>query len=185
MLACLYAGTLPMEEDWGPTSLELAQMADRFQMQGLYQHFVRNFREGLCPGNVVEWLVQVHDSGLAALEDEAMDYVRANALTFQVQFACLCSLHQHTYDLPFCRCLSTRLCLGLIVCTSWCEQREALPTLGVLTKHSDLMCLRKEVMSVMISALNKSQPTAEEVGQKSLQELTCQRYYLHDSAPLL
>ena len=75
--------------DLGPTSLELAQMAHRFQVEGLYQHFVRNFREGLCPGNVVEWLVQVHDSGLAALEDGAMDYVRANALTFQVQFACL------------------------------------------------------------------------------------------------
>ena len=40
---------------------------------------------------MVEWLVQVHDSGLAALEDGAMDYVRANALTFQVQSACLCS----------------------------------------------------------------------------------------------
>ena len=92
LLAYLYAGTLPwIEEDWGPTSLELAQMADRFQVEGLYQHFVSNFREGLCPGNVVERLVQVHDSGLAALEDEAMDYLRANALTFQVQFACLCS----------------------------------------------------------------------------------------------
>jgi hypothetical protein len=35
------------QEDLGPTSLQLAQMAHRFQVEGLYQHFVRNFREGL------------------------------------------------------------------------------------------------------------------------------------------
>jgi hypothetical protein len=49
---------------------------------------------------------------------------------------------------------------------SWCEQREALPTLGVLIKRSDLMSLRKEFMSTVISALKKTQPTRPEAAHK-------------------
>jgi hypothetical protein len=79
----------------------------------------------------------------------------------------VCDRLKSAYILPSILPLSFPcLCLGWSVCPSWCEQRDALPTLGVLTKRSDLMCLRKEVMSVIISALKKSQPTAEEVGQK-------------------
>ena len=91
LLAYLYAGKVPQEEEWVPGSMELAQMADLFQVEGLFQHFVRSFRNGLAVDNIIGRLVEAHDSNLAALENAAMDYLRANALAFQVPPKCLCA----------------------------------------------------------------------------------------------
>jgi len=45
---------------------------------------VEQFTEGLAVSNVVARLVQAYDSGLAGLEEPAMEYFEANALAFQV-----------------------------------------------------------------------------------------------------
>jgi len=87
LLRFLYAHTLPEEEDCGEGLAvgEMARVADRFQASELYAHCVEQFRERLAVGNVVVRLVQVHDSGLARLEEAAMEYFKANALSFKVR----------------------------------------------------------------------------------------------------
>jgi len=88
LLRFLYAHTLPEEEDCGQGLAvgEMARVADRFQASELYVHCVEQFREGLAVVNVVARVVQAHDSGLAGLEEVAMQYLKANALAFQVIF---------------------------------------------------------------------------------------------------
>jgi len=85
LLKFLYAHTLPEQEDCGEGLAvgEMARVADRFQASELYAHCVEQFMEGLVVGNVVARLVQAHDSGLAGLQEAAMDYFKANALAFQ------------------------------------------------------------------------------------------------------
>ena len=87
LLQFLYMHRLPEEEDCGEGLEvgEMAQVADRFQALELYDHCVRQFKKELEVGNVVERLVQAHDSGLAVLEEAAMGYFEANALAFQVR----------------------------------------------------------------------------------------------------
>ena len=88
LLRFLYAHALPEEEDCGEGLAvgEMARVADRFQASELYAHCVEQFREGLAVGNVVARLVQVHDSRLARLEEPAMEYFEANALSFKVRY---------------------------------------------------------------------------------------------------
>jgi len=59
-------------------------VSDQFQASKLYTHCVEQFTEGLAVSNVVARLVQAYDSGLAGLEEPAMEYFEANALAFQV-----------------------------------------------------------------------------------------------------
>jgi len=86
LLRFLYAHTMPEEEDCeeGLAVGEMARVADRFQASELYAHCVEQFRAGLAVGNVVARVMQAHDSGLAGLEEAAMEYFKANALAFQV-----------------------------------------------------------------------------------------------------
>jgi len=86
LLQFLYAHTLPEEEDCGEglAAGEMARVSDRFQASKLYAHCVEQFTEKLAVSNVVARLVQAHDSGLAGLEEPAMEYFKANVLAFQV-----------------------------------------------------------------------------------------------------
>jgi len=86
LLQFLYAHTLPEEEDCreGLAAGEMARVSDWFQASDLHAHCVEQFTEGLVVSNVVARLVQVHDSGLAGLEEPAMEHFKANALAFQV-----------------------------------------------------------------------------------------------------
>ena len=86
LLQFLYAHTLPGKEDCGEGLAvgEMARVSDQFQASELYAHCVEQFTEGLVVSNVVARLVQAHDSGLAGLEDPAIEYFTANALEFQV-----------------------------------------------------------------------------------------------------
>jgi hypothetical protein len=92
LLKYLYTGEVPEEEDCGEglRAGEMAGVADRFQAAGLYEHCVGQFRGGLKVGNVVERLVQAHDSRLGVLEEVAMEYLKANAVAFQVCWCCVC-----------------------------------------------------------------------------------------------
>ena len=75
----------------------------RFQATGLYEYCVEQFGEVLKVSNVVEMLVQAHDSGLAELEAAAMGSLKANALTFQVG---MCVLTTAVVAVLCCRSLS-------------------------------------------------------------------------------
>jgi len=88
LLEDLYAHKLPESDEWkaGPGPGEMAVVADRFQASGLYAHCVGRFVGGLKVGNVVARLVQARDSGLAELEETAMEFLKANAIAFQVPF---------------------------------------------------------------------------------------------------
>jgi len=96
LLRFLYTHKLPVEEDCGE-GLEVGEMvrvADRFQAVALYKHCVEQFREWLTVNNVVARLVLAHDSGLAGLEEAAMEHFKTNALVFQV--SCMRSAPQYT-----------------------------------------------------------------------------------------
>jgi len=86
LLEYLYGNKLPEGEEWkaGPGRGEMAVVADRFQASGLYAHCVGYFGGGVKVGNVMARLVQARDSGLVELEEAAMEYLKANALAFQV-----------------------------------------------------------------------------------------------------
>jgi len=96
LLRFLYTHKLPVEEDCGE-GLEVGEMvrvADRFQAVALYKHCVEQFREWLTVNNVVARLVLAHDSGLAGLEEAAMEHFKTNALVFQV--SCMRSAPRYT-----------------------------------------------------------------------------------------
>ena len=111
LLEFLYASRLPEEDGFGQGLGvgEMAKVADRFQAAGLYEHCVQQFKEGIEVGNVVERLVQAHDSRLAVLEEAAMRYFKANALAFQV---CCCFV-QRVSMLFMCNCCS--VCCFILV----------------------------------------------------------------------
>ena len=104
LLSFLYAHTLPEEEDCGEGLEvgEMARVADRFQASELYAHCVEQFKEGLAVGNVVVRLVQAHESGLAGLEEAAMEYLNANVLALQVR--CI-HVKLNTFALVLCQCV--------------------------------------------------------------------------------
>ena len=86
LLRYLYTQELPGAEDGGEglATGEMAKAADYFQAGKLHEHCVEQFKGGLRVGNVVERLVEAHDSGVEALVKAAMDFLKANALSFQV-----------------------------------------------------------------------------------------------------
>ena len=86
LLRYLYTQELPAAEDGGDGLVagEMAKAADYFQAGKLHEHCVEQFKAGLRVGNVVERLVEAHDSGVEALVKAAMDFLKANALSFQV-----------------------------------------------------------------------------------------------------
>jgi len=106
LLEYLYGNKLPEGEEWkaGPGPGEMAVVADRFQASGLYAHCVVHFVGGFKVGNVMARLVQVRDSGLAELEEAAMEYLKANALTFQVLYVFVDTIFM---------CLSQFCCVSL------------------------------------------------------------------------
>ena len=85
LLRYLYAEEVPEEEGCGEglEPGEMAVVADRFQAQRLMKHCVEQFGAGLSVSNVVERLVLGHDRGLQGLVDVAMQYLRANVVTFE------------------------------------------------------------------------------------------------------
>ena len=91
LLRYLYTQELPEAEDCGEGLAvgEMAKAADYFQAVELFEHCVEQFKGGLRVGNVMERLVQAHDMKLEALEEAAMQYQKAHALSFQVS-ACFC-----------------------------------------------------------------------------------------------
>ena len=93
LLRFLFAHTLPEEEDCGEGLAvgAMARVADPFQVSELYVHCMEQFREGLSVGNVVARVVQAHDSGLAEFEAAAMEYFKANMLTFQMNCVAMCT----------------------------------------------------------------------------------------------
>ena len=86
LLRYLYTQELPGAEDGGEGLVagEMAKAADYFQAGELYEHCVEQFKGGLRVGNVVERLVQAHDSGLPMLEETALGFLKDNVLVFQV-----------------------------------------------------------------------------------------------------
>ena len=107
LLRYLYTQELPAAEDCGEGLAvgEMAKAADYFQAGGLFEHCVEQFKGGLRVGNVVERLVQAHDMKLEALEDAALQFLKAHALSFQVGAcvylcACVCMC------VPVCVCVA-------------------------------------------------------------------------------
>lgn len=94
LLRYLYAEEVPEEEGCGEglEPGEMAVVADRFQAQRLMMHCVEQFGARLSVSNVVERLVLGHDRGLQGLVDVAMQYLRANVVTFEKEAL-------HTLDL--------------------------------------------------------------------------------------
>ena len=91
LLRYLYTQELPAAEDGGEglAAGEMAKAADYFQAGGLFEHCVEQFKAGLRVGNVVERLVQAHDSQLDSLIGAATEYLKSNAASFQVaRFMC-------------------------------------------------------------------------------------------------
>ena len=86
LLRYLYTQELPGAEDGGEGLVagEMAKAADYFQAGELYEHCVEQFKGGLRVGNVVERLVQAHDSGVEGLGEEALEYLKARIPSFQV-----------------------------------------------------------------------------------------------------
>ena len=84
LLRYLYTQELPGTEDGGQGLVagEMAKAADYFQAEELYEHCVKQFKEGLRVGNVVERLVYSHDHQLESLEEAAMAFIEANARAF-------------------------------------------------------------------------------------------------------
>ena len=105
LLRYLYTQELPGAEDGGEglATGEMAKAADYFQAGKLHEHCVEQFKGGLRVGNVVERLVQAHDSGVEALVKAAMDFLKANALSFQVS-GCgdVASLHAESAQASAC-----------------------------------------------------------------------------------
>ena len=91
LLRYLYTQELPGAEDGGEGLVagEMAKAADYFQAEELYEHCVEQFKGGLRVGNVVERLVQAHDSGVEALVEAAMEFLQANVASFQVSDRCV------------------------------------------------------------------------------------------------
>ena len=98
LLRYLYTQELPGAEDGGEglATGEMAKAADYFQAGKLHEHCVEQFKGGLRVGNVVERLVEAHDSQLEALQDAALEFLRTNAHQFSVSVSffpcvrCLC-----------------------------------------------------------------------------------------------
>ena len=88
LLRYLYTQELPGAEDGGEglAAGEMAKAADYFQAGELFEHCVEQFKGGLRVGNVVERLVEAHDSQLEALQDAALEFLRTNAHQFSVRF---------------------------------------------------------------------------------------------------
>ena len=105
LLRYLYTEEVPEEEDCGEglETGEMATVADRFQAQRLYHHCVGLFREALTVGTVVQRLAHCHDNNLQDLKMGALEFLRENALTFQVDLACcleLVNCRLRMYKLP-------------------------------------------------------------------------------------
>ena len=94
----------------GMVAGEMAKAADYFQAGELYERCVEQFKGGLRVGNVVERRVQAHDSGVEALVEAAMDFLQANALSFQISdcgdVTCLhfCAEKGHTSEAQTSTC---------------------------------------------------------------------------------
>ena len=88
LLRYLYTQELPAAEDCGEglAAGEVAKAADYFQAGELFEHCVEQFKGGLRVGNVVERLVEAHDSQLEALQDAALEFLRTNVHQFSVSF---------------------------------------------------------------------------------------------------
>ena len=85
LLRYLYAHELPTGgaiED-GDRLCGLVRMADRFQATALCEYCINKFNGGLAVGNVIERIVQAHDSGLSDIMDECVGFFKAHALDFQ------------------------------------------------------------------------------------------------------
>jgi len=90
LLRFLYAQELP-ENLASAQIAELAQVADKFQATGLYEHCLFQFRTGLLVSNVVERLMCARDSGMVALEESALAYFKLNTHEFQSEvYVCVC-----------------------------------------------------------------------------------------------
>ena len=82
LLRFLYAQELPENLASAQAIAEIAQVADRFQAKGLYEHCLLQFRTGLLVSNVVERLMCARDSGMTALEESAIAFFKQNANEF-------------------------------------------------------------------------------------------------------
>ena len=56
------------------------------QADELYKHCEREFARALRVGNVIERLVQAHDTGLLGLQKTALHFLKEKAYTFHVRF---------------------------------------------------------------------------------------------------